>query len=126
MARRLQQPSLCNGHHHSNATPDRKPFNYSRSTSNDTDLARKASFHALTGHDDTESSFASSITSYSSRRDTMDPTDLEVGDVVEVPGGMTGTVRFLGAVRGKNGVFAGVELSRQYASRGKNDGDVEG
>ncbi|KAI9830789.1 MAG: hypothetical protein M1826_004423 [Phylliscum demangeonii] len=51
---------------------------------------------------------------------------LEVGDVVDVPGGMYGTVRFIGNVSGKSGLFAGVELGHEYAQRGKNDGDVEG
>jgi hypothetical protein len=52
--------------------------------------------------------------------------DLEVGDLVDVPGNMHGVVKFLGNVRGKNGTFAGVELSEQFASRGKNNGDVDG
>ncbi|KAL8946504.1 MAG: hypothetical protein Q9222_007112 [Ikaeria aurantiellina] len=52
--------------------------------------------------------------------------DLEVGDIVDVPGGMHGTIKFIGEVKGKNGTFAGVELSREWAARGKNDGDVEG
>ncbi len=52
--------------------------------------------------------------------------DLEVGDMVDVPGGMHGTVKFIGEVKGKKGIFAGVELSREWAARGKNDGDVEG
>ena len=51
---------------------------------------------------------------------------LDVGDAVDVPGGMHGTVKFIGLVQGKNGVFAGVELSREYAQRGKNDGNVDG
>lgn len=51
---------------------------------------------------------------------------LEVGDTVDVPGGMHGIVKFIGEVKGKKGVFAGVELSREWAARGKNDGDVEG
>ncbi|KAL8694058.1 MAG: hypothetical protein Q9218_001236 [Villophora microphyllina] len=51
---------------------------------------------------------------------------LEVGDAVNVPGGMHGTLKFIGEVKGKTGVFAGVELSREYAARGKNDGDVDG
>lgn len=51
---------------------------------------------------------------------------LDVGDEVDVPGGMHGTVKFIGNVKGKNGVFAGVELSSEYAQRGKNDGDVDG
>lgn len=51
---------------------------------------------------------------------------LQIGDTVEVPGGMTGTVRYIGSVRGKQGDFAGVELNDEYAARGKNDGDVDG
>lgn len=49
-----------------------------------------------------------------------------VGDVVDVPGNMQGTVRFVGSVQGKNGVFAGVELDEDFAVRGKNNGDVDG
>ena len=52
--------------------------------------------------------------------------DLEIGDFVEVPGGMDGTVKFVGEVRGKAGFFVGVELSKKWAHRGKNDGDAEG
>jgi len=55
-----------------------------------------------------------------------DEGDVEVGDVVTVPGNMHGIVRFLGNVAGKNGVFAGVELSEEFAIRGKNNGDVDG
>ena len=54
------------------------------------------------------------------------PEDLAVGDIVDVPGGMQGTVRFVGSVRGKKGVFAGVELLPDFAARGKNNGDVDG
>ena len=52
--------------------------------------------------------------------------NLEVGDVVDVPGSMHGTIKFIGEVKGKKGNFAGVELSREFAARGKNDGDVDG
>jgi dynactin complex subunit len=52
--------------------------------------------------------------------------DLDLGDVVEVPGGNRGTVKYIGAIEGKNGLFAGVELSRDSASFGKNNGDVDG
>ncbi|KAK4698176.1 hypothetical protein P7C71_g48, partial [Lecanoromycetidae sp. Uapishka_2] len=52
--------------------------------------------------------------------------DLGVGDVVDVPGGMHGTIKFIGEVKGKKGHFAGVELSKEFAARGKNDGDVDG
>lgn len=55
-----------------------------------------------------------------------DGDDLEVGDLVDVPGSMHGTVKFIGSVQGKKGVFAGVELSEEYAARGKNNGDVDG
>lgn len=52
--------------------------------------------------------------------------DLEVGDLVDVPGNMYGTVKFVGTVQGKNGTFAGVELSEEFSARGKNNGDVDG
>ncbi len=52
--------------------------------------------------------------------------EVEVGDLVDVPGNMYGSVKFLGGIHGKDGVFAGVELSREFAGRGKNNGDVEG
>ena len=58
--------------------------------------------------------------------DSVGNTELEIGDLVDVPGGMHGTVKFIGEVKGKKGIFAGVELSREWAPRGKNDGDVEG
>ncbi|KIV89847.1 hypothetical protein PV10_07215 [Exophiala mesophila] len=49
-----------------------------------------------------------------------------VGDSVMVPGDMHGVVKFIGPVAGKKGTFAGVQLSNEYAARGKNSGDVEG
>jgi len=52
--------------------------------------------------------------------------DVEVGELVDVPGNMHGTVKFVGSVYGKKGTFAGVELSEEFADRGKNSGDVEG
>ncbi len=52
--------------------------------------------------------------------------NLEVGDVVDVPGSMHGTIKFIGEVKGKKGHFAGVELSKEFAAKGKNDGDVDG
>ncbi|KKZ66690.1 hypothetical protein EMCG_07647 [[Emmonsia] crescens] len=52
--------------------------------------------------------------------------DIQVGDLVNVPGGMYGTVKFLGPVAGKPGRFAGVELAPEHAGRGKNNGDVDG
>lgn len=78
---------------------------------------RKESLRALTGQ-----SGASPSTPKSSNMDT----DLEVGDSVNVPGEMYGTVKFIGSVRGKSGRFVGVELDGAFAARGKNDGDVDG
>lgn len=49
-----------------------------------------------------------------------------IGDTVDVPGGMYGTVKFVGEVAGKKGKFAGVQLATEFASRGKNNGDVDG
>jgi len=46
--------------------------------------------------------------------------------MVNVPGDMYGTVRFIGSVRGKPGRFVGVELDQEFAAKGKNDGDVDG
>jgi hypothetical protein len=76
------------------------------------ELNRKASLHALTGTMPvTPSAMGAS---------------LEIGDLVNVPGEMYGTVRFVGSVRGKPGRFVGVELDREFAAKGKNDGDVDG
>ncbi|KAK9789682.1 hypothetical protein AB5N19_07558 [Seiridium cardinale] len=52
--------------------------------------------------------------------------DFDVGDAVDVPGGMYGTVRFVGSVAGRKGTFAGVELHPDFTGRGKNNGDVDG
>lgn len=52
--------------------------------------------------------------------------DLQVGDIVDVPGGMYGPIRFIGPVAGKAGVFVGVELSGKYAVLGKNNGEANG
>ena len=52
--------------------------------------------------------------------------EIRLGDAVDVPGGMHGMVKFIGEVRGKAGIFAGVELDQEWAARGKNDGDVDG
>lgn len=63
---------------------------------------------------------------FTSRPGAPPADDLAPGDSVEVPGNMRGTVRFVGTVQGKKGVFAGVELHPEFASRGKNNGDVDG
>lgn len=56
----------------------------------------------------------------------VDSGEVEVGDLVDVPGNMHGVVKFVGTVRGKKGTFAGVELSEEFAGKGKNSGDVDG
>lgn len=61
----------------------------------------------------------------SQRRESVQEV-IEVGDGVDVPGGMHGTVKFLGSVKNRDGIYVGVELSREWAARGKNDGDVDG
>lgn len=85
--------------------------------STSTTVNRKASLQALTG---------GGPKTPSSRAATMDSAELDVGDLVNVPGEMYGTVKFVGSVRGKNGQFLGVELDAAFAARGKNDGDVDG
>ncbi|KAI5862192.1 hypothetical protein GGS23DRAFT_110690 [Durotheca rogersii] len=103
-------------------------------------LARKASFAALTPSslasipDDSESYAIDSVLTESPRK--MPPLtpakasrasdDVSLGDSVEVPGNMTGTVRFVGTVAGRKGTFAGVELHPEFAARGKNNGEVDG
>ncbi|EJT78585.1 hypothetical protein GGTG_03684 [Gaeumannomyces tritici R3-111a-1] len=112
-------------------------------------LSRKASFAALTPNslasipDDTESYALHSVLndedapasptrmlppiSSPARPSTADPHGaVAVGDSVDVPGNMVGTVRFVGSVGGRRGVFAGVELHPEFALRGKNNGDVDG
>ncbi|KAI5291126.1 hypothetical protein KEM54_006236 [Ascosphaera aggregata] len=51
---------------------------------------------------------------------------IQVGDAVRLPGGMQGTVRFVGAVDGKPGRFAGIELDATFAGKGRNNGDFNG
>ncbi|KAI1474815.1 hypothetical protein K445DRAFT_19960 [Daldinia sp. EC12] len=103
-------------------------------------LARKASFAALTPGslaaipDDSESYAIDTVLTDSTRK--MPPytpgrgagagDGFDLGDNVEVPGNMTGTVRFVGSVAGRKGTFVGVELHPDYAARGKNSGDVDG
>ncbi|KAI1322211.1 hypothetical protein F5Y16DRAFT_404704 [Xylariaceae sp. FL0255] len=105
-------------------------------------LARKASLAALTPNtlasipDDTESYALHSVLNEPSSPPKMPPLtparstagadDYAVGDQVDVPGGMVGTIRFVGSVAGKKGVFAGVELLPEFAPRGKNSGEVDG
>ena len=74
-------------------------------------VARKASLQALTGAGSGKMGGGG---------------DIQVGDTVDVPGGMHGTAKFIGSIDGKSGTFLGVELAKQYAHKGKNDGDVDG
>ncbi|EWC48040.1 hypothetical protein DRE_02619 [Drechslerella stenobrocha 248] len=78
-------------------------------------LARKASFNQLTQNSSKDSGYGGDSDG-----------GLEIGDKVNVPGGMYGVVKFVGNVKGKPGVFVGVELEGPHAVNGKNDGTVEG
>lgn len=104
-------------------------------------LARKSSLNALTSRSLAAIPDASEGYGLSTVLDEDSPTtgkmppftpgrrnrdDLEVGDLVDVPGNMHGIVKFIGNVQGKNGVFAGVELGEEFPGRGKNSGDVDG
>ncbi|KAI0008024.1 hypothetical protein F4779DRAFT_589137 [Xylariaceae sp. FL0662B] len=103
-------------------------------------LGRKASFAALTPGslasipDDSESYAIHSVLNESeSKMAPLTPGkggglagSFSLGDTVEVPGNMGGTVRFVGSVAGRKGIFAGIELHSEYATRGKNNGDVDG
>lgn len=96
------------------------------------DLSRK--FDESQAHTPMSEAGSSPMTMYPSKAPTSRTVNddrnanqnLEVGDIVDVPGSMHGTIRFIGEVKGKKGHFAGVELSKEFASRGKNDGDVDG
>lgn len=51
----------------------------------------------------------------------------DVGDNVRIESkGYEGTLRYIGEIDGKTGIFAGVELSGGFAGMGKNDGTVAG
>ncbi|UNI14519.1 hypothetical protein JDV02_001137 [Purpureocillium takamizusanense] len=101
-------------------------------------LSRKTSLAALTPSSlasipDVSESYALDSVLSDATRNMVPPSpgrlsaeDLAVGDVVDVPGGMHGVVRFIGGVQGKKGIFAGVELHSDFAARGKNSGDVDG
>ncbi|WFD18625.1 hypothetical protein MCAP1_000831 [Malassezia caprae] len=52
---------------------------------------------------------------------------LEVGDAVSFEGtDLTGVLRYLGPVHGRDGVFAGLELTGLSYGQGKNDGTIQG
>ncbi|THV07103.1 hypothetical protein K435DRAFT_960070 [Dendrothele bispora CBS 962.96] len=51
----------------------------------------------------------------------------EVGDMVRIESlGFEGVLRYMGEIDGKQGLWAGVELSGGFAGKGKNDGSVAG
>lgn len=105
---RLRLPSGANA---PNLPPISPPM-----LSPDTVLARKQSFNQLVQNSSSKDS------GYGGDSDG----GLEIGDKVNVPGGMYGVVKFVGTVKGKPGVFVGVELEGPHAVNGKNDGTVEG
>lgn len=128
LSRSLRRPSNSN----TASTPDLGSI-YSQSK-----LLRKTSLAALTPSSlasipDVSESYAIDSVLNEVSEDTIpeDPEtpsamELSVGDAVNVPGGMAGTVRFVGTVQGKKGTFIGVELDSEFAARGKNNGDVDG
>ncbi|ORY60181.1 uncharacterized protein BCR38DRAFT_350602 [Pseudomassariella vexata] len=114
---------------------------HSRLTPSAGALARKASYAALTPGslaaipDDSESYAHSVLNESPTSPRRMAPLtpgrggagdDFALGDTVDVPGNMYGTIRFVGSVGGRKGTFAGVELHSDFAGRGKNSGDVDG
>lgn len=55
------------------------------------------------------------------------PKSFEVGENVRIESlGFEGTLRYIGEIEGKPGLWAGVELSGGFSGKGKNDGTVGG
>lgn len=50
----------------------------------------------------------------------------EIGDYVQLPGGGRAILRYMGPVKNKVGIFAGIELVGKLRHRGKNSGDASG
>ena len=51
----------------------------------------------------------------------------EIGDMVKLDGtGLTGVLRYMGQVHGREGHFAGLELTGSSYGHGKNDGTIDG
>ncbi|KAF2459803.1 hypothetical protein BDY21DRAFT_377401 [Lineolata rhizophorae] len=111
------RPSLAHSSINTASTP-------SLSLAARTDLARKASLSALTANGSQQ--LPQPTSPVPPMPDGAGAPAVEVGDTVDVPGSMYGVVKFVGNVKGKKGTFAGVELAREFAARGKNDGDVDG
>lgn len=58
---------------------------------------------------------------------TKAPKFFDVGDNVRIESlGFEGTLRYIGEIDGKGGLWAGVELSGGFSGKGKNDGTVGG
>lgn len=108
-------------------------------------LGRKAALNALTGafkqdnRDPSRESHKSqqSLSAPTNKMNQMTPmvrhrsppygaSAASVGDIVSVGGGMTGTVRFVGKVKGKDDTYAGVELDPEFSTKGKNSGNANG
>jgi hypothetical protein len=87
-------------------------------------LARKTSYQQLTQN--SLAAIPDVSAGYGVRQASKSGGELEVGDLVNTPGGMHGTVKFIGNVKNKQGVFVGVELEGDLTGRGKNDGAVDG
>lgn len=88
-------------------------------------LARKTSYNQLTQN--SLAAIPDASAGYGIRQaSVLKSNDVEVGDMVNTPGGMHGTVKFIGNVKNKLGVFVGVELEGELAGKGKNDGAVDG
>lgn len=122
------RPSLQTLQVHSRDTASPAP-GLSPSTSRDM-LARKTSYNQLTQNSlaaipDASAGYGLRQASRAQQGATGSG-EVEVGDLVNTPGGMYGVVKFIGGVKGKNGVFCGVELVGELAGKGKNDGAVDG
>lgn len=51
---------------------------------------------------------------------------LSIGDKVTLPDGQSAILRYIGPIQGKDGEFAGVELTGDFVSMGKHSGTYEG
>lgn len=76
---------------------------------------RKASLNALVGG-----------ASPPANRIGADGRDIGVYEKVDVPSVMHGEFKSIGIVNRNKGTFAGVQLSRDYASRRNNNGEMDG
>ena len=58
---------------------------------------------------------------------TKAPKFFDVGENVRIESlGFEGTLRYIGEIEGKSGLWAGVELSGGFSGKAKNDGTVSG